>query len=151
MVEMKILRLFRRKARVNVSEEERFYLMSCSDLLESVSSVIEGVVVMHEFFWGRTSEDEYRQEMERCKHITKSTLGFAEYMKPPEKFKEMHEHILRGLQYYERSYMESLNYLNDQRREHIADAIKFALLGSAEIRDSSRIWERIKKGMTENR
>ncbi|MCW3135493.1 MAG: hypothetical protein N2V77_00910 [Canidatus Methanoxibalbensis ujae] len=146
---MRFFRFLRKKERVGMSEEERFYLMSCSDLLESVSSVIEGIVVMHEFFWGRASENEYREEMERCKHITKSTLDFAEYIKPPEKFKEMHEHILRGLQYYERSYMVSLNYLNDKRREHIADAIKLALLGSAEIRDGSRIWEKIKRSMTE--
>ena len=92
---------------------------------------------------------EYREEMERCRELTRSTLGSAAYMKPPERFREMHEHLLKGLRYYERSYKESLNYLNDRRREHIADAIKLALLGSAEIKDGSKIWERIKREIAE--
>jgi len=145
---MGLLDFLRRRKEENVlsgmSEDERFYLMTCSDLLEEISSVIEGVVVMHDFFWGKASEAEYREEMERCRELTRSTLGSAAYMKPPERFREMHEHLLKGLRYYERSYKESLNYLNDRRREHIADAIKLALLGSAEIKDGSKIWERIK-------
>ncbi|MCW3132197.1 MAG: hypothetical protein N2V73_05725 [Candidatus Methanospirare jalkutatii] len=146
---MGLLDFLRRRKEENVlsgmSEDERFYLMTCSDLLEEISSVIEGVVVMHDFFWGKASEAEYREEMERCRELTRSTLGSAAYMKPPERFREMHEHLLKGLRYYERSYKESLNYLNDRRREHIADAIKLALLGSAEIKDGSKIWERIKR------
>ena len=150
---MGLLDFLRRRKEENVlsgmSEDERFYLMTCSDLLEEISSVIEGVVVMHDFFWGKASEAEYREEMERCRELTRSTLGSAAYMKPPERFREMHEHLLKGLRYYERSYKESLNYLNDRRREHIADAIKLALLGSAEIKDGSKIWERIKREIAE--
>ena len=51
---------------------------------------------------------------------------------------------MKGLRYFEDSYGESLVYLTDKQREHIAKAIELALLGSAELREGNKQWERIK-------
>ncbi len=57
----------------------------------------------------------------------------------------MHEHLVNGLRYFVDSYNESLVFLTDKQREHIAKAIELALLGSAELRDGNRQWEKIKE------
>ncbi len=134
-----------RRPRYEMNEDEKFYLMSCSDLLGEITAVIDGIGVMHDFFWGKISERKYEEEMQKCKEVAKSTLSEAEYIKAPERFKEMHEHFVNGLRYFERSYNESRVYLSDKQREHVAEAIKLALLGSAELRDGNKQWEKIKE------
>ena len=134
-----------RRTRYKMNEDEKFYLMSCSDLLGEITSVIDGVVVMHDFFWEKIAESKYEKEMRKCGDATKSTLSEAEYIKAPGRFKEMHEHLVKGLRYFEESYRESLIYLTDSQRKHIAKAIELALLGSAELRDGNKQWEKIKE------
>jgi len=128
-----------------MNEDEKFYLMNCSDLLGEITSVIDGIVVMHDFFWEKIGESKYEKEMRKCGDVAKSTLSEAEYIKAPERFKEMHEHLVKGLGYFEDSYRESLVYLTDKQREHVAKAIELALLGSAELRDGNKQWEKIKE------
>ena len=99
---------------------------------------------MHDFFWEKIAEPKYKEEMKKCGSAAKSRLSEAEYIKAPERFKEMHEHLVNGLRYFEDSYSESLVFLTDKQREHIAKAIELALLGSAELRDGNRQWEKIK-------
>jgi hypothetical protein len=127
-----------------LNEDEKFYLMNCSDLLGEITSVIDGIVAMHDFFWEKITESKFKNEMEKCGKTTKSTLSEAEYMKAPERFKAMHDHLTTGLRYFENSYAESLVYVTDKQREHIAKAIELALLGSAELRDGNKQWEKIK-------
>ncbi len=134
-----------RRTRYEMNEDEKFYLMSCSDLLGEITSVIDGIVVMHDFFWEKIAESKYEKEMRKCGDATKSTLSEAEYIKAPDRFKEMHEHLVKGLRYFEDSYRESLVYLTDRQREHIAKAIELALLGSAELRDGNKQWAKIKE------
>jgi hypothetical protein len=134
-----------KRTRYNMNEDEKFYLMSCSELLGRITPVIEGIGAMHDFFWERISEHAYEKEMEKCGSVAKSSLGEAEYIKAPERFKEMHGHLKNGLRYFDHSYTESLVYLADRQREHIAKAIELALLGSAELRDGNKQWEKIKK------
>ncbi len=134
-----------RRIRYDMSEDEKFYLMSCSDLLGDITAVIDGIGAMHDFFWEKISESKYEKEMKRCCERVKTTLNEAEYMKAPDRFKGMHEHFLNGLKYFERSYKESMEYMTDKQREHIAEAIKLALLGSAELRKGSKQWEKIKE------
>ncbi len=134
----------RKAGRYDMSEDEKFYLMSCSDLLGNITAVIDGIGAMHDFFWEKISESKYEKEMQRCCETAKSTLNEAEYIKAPERFKRMHEHFLNGLKYFEQSYKESMEYMSDKRREHIAEAIKLALLGSAELREGNKQWEKIK-------
>ncbi len=134
-----------RRTRYEMDEDEKFYLMSCSDLLGEITSVIDGIVVMHDFFWEKIAESKYEKEMRKCGDATKSTLSEAEYIKAPDRFKEMHEHLVKGLRYFEDSYRESLVYLTDKQRGHIAKAIELALLGSAELRDGNKQWEKIKE------
>ena len=133
-----------RRPRYDMNEDEKFYLMSCSDLLGEITPVIDGIGVMHDFFWEKISEKRYEEEIQKCKETAKSTLNEAECIKAPERFKEMHDHFVKGLRYFERSYNESKAYLSDKQREHIAEAIKLALLGSAELRDGNKQWEKIK-------
>ncbi|PXF50381.1 MAG: hypothetical protein C4B55_05955 [Candidatus Methanophagaceae archaeon] len=133
-----------RRTRYEMSEDEKFYLMNCSDLLAEIMAVIDGVVVMHDFFWEKVGEGKYEKEMRKCGDAAKSTLSQAEYIKAPDRFKEMHEHLVKGLKYLEDSYKESVVYLADRQREHIARAIELALLGSAELRDGNRQWEKVK-------
>ncbi len=134
-----------RRTRYKMNEDEKFYLMSCSDLLGEITSVIDGIVLMHDFFWEKITEGKYEKEMRKCGDAAKGTLSEAEYIKAPDRFKEMHEHLVKGLRYFEESYSESLIYLTDSQREHIAKAIELALLGSAELRDGNKQWERIKE------
>lgn len=134
-----------RRTRYRINEDEKFYLMSCSDLLGEITSVIDGVVTMHDFFWEKIAELKYEEEMKRCGSAAKSGLSEAEYIKAPQRFKEMHEHLVNGLRYFVDSYNESLVFLTDKQREHIAKAIELALLGSAELRDGNRQWEKIKE------
>jgi len=134
-----------RRARYEIDEDEKFYLMSCSDLLGEITSVIDGIVVMHDFFWEKIAESKYEKEMRKCGEATKNTLSEAEYIKAPDRFKKMHEHLVNGLRYFEDSYKESLVYLTDRQRGHVAKAIELALLGSAELRDGNKQWERIKE------
>jgi len=134
-----------KRTRYELNEDEKFYLMSCSDLLGEITSVIDGIVAMHDFFWEKITEGKYEKEMEKCGNAAKSTLNQAEYIKAPERFKEMHDHLTQGLRYFENSYIESLVYLTDNQREHIAKAIELALLGSAEVRDGNKQWEKIKE------
>ncbi|MCW3134642.1 MAG: hypothetical protein N2V78_09970 [Methanophagales archaeon] len=134
-----------RRTRYEMDEDEKFYLMSCSDLLGEITSVIDGVVVMHDFFWEKIEESKYEKEMKKCGEAAKNTLSEAEYIKAPDRFKEMHEHLVNGLRYFEDSYRESLVYLTDRQRGHVAKAIELALLGSAELRDGNKQWERIKE------
>ncbi len=134
-----------RRTRYRINEDEKFYLMSCSDLLGEITSVIDGVVTMHDFFWEKIAEPKYEEEMKRCGSAAKSGLSEAEYIKAPQRFKEMHEHLVNGLRYFVDSYSESLIFLTDKQREHIAKAIELALLGSAELRDGNRQWEKIKE------
>lgn len=133
-----------RRTRYEMNEDEKFYLMSCSDLLGEIMSVIDGIVAMHDFFWEKITESKYEKVMKECGDATKTTLSEAEYIKAPERFKEMHGHLIKGLKYFEDSYTESLVYLTDRQREHIAKAIELALLGSAELRDGNKQWEKIK-------
>ncbi|MGB2727236.1 MAG: hypothetical protein WBC40_06360 [Halobacteriota archaeon] len=133
-----------RRTQYKMNEDEKFYLMSCSDLLGEITGVIDGIGVMHDYFWEKISESKYEKEMRKCGETTKSTLSEAEYIKAPERFKEMHEHLVKGLRYFEDSYRQSLVYLTDKQREHIAKAIELALLGSAELREGNKQWERIK-------
>ena len=133
-----------RRPRYDMNEDEKFYLMSCSDLLGEITKAIDGIGVMHDFFWEKISERRYEEEMRKCRETVKSTLSEAEYIKAPERFKEMHDHLLKGLRYFEQSYNESNIYLSDKQREHVAEAIKLALLGSAELRDSNKLWDKIK-------
>ena len=138
-------RLFKQKrARYELNEDEKFYLMSCSDLLGEITSVIDGIVAMHDFFWEKITESKFENEMESCGNAAKSTLTEAEYLKAPERFKAMHDHLTTGLRYFENSYTESLVYITDKQREHIAKAIELALLGSAELREGNKQWEKIK-------
>ena len=132
------------RSRYSMNEDEKFYLMSCSDLLGEITSVIDGIGVMHDFFWEKVEESKYEKEMQKCEASAKSTLTEAEYIKAPERFKEMHEHLVDGLRYFEHSYAESLVYFTDKERKHIAKAIELALLGSAELRDGSKQWDSIK-------
>ncbi len=134
-----------RRIRYAMSEDEKFYLMSCSDLLGDITGVIDGIGAMHDFFWEKISEGKYEKEMQQCCERVKTTLNEAEYIKAPERFKVMHEHFLKGLKYFEQSYKESMEYMTDKQREHVAEAIKLALLGSAELRKGSKQWEKIKE------
>jgi hypothetical protein len=134
-----------RRSRYVMNEDEKFYLMNCSDLLGEITAVIDGIGIMHDFFWEKISESKYEKEMRKCGETTKSTLSIAEYIKAPDRFKEMHAHLANGLKYFEHSYKESLVYLTDRQREHIAKAIELALLGSAELREGNKQWEKIKK------
>ncbi len=134
-----------RRTQYEMNEDEKFYLMSCSDLLGEITSVIDGIVVMHDFFWEKIAESKYEEEMRKCGDAAKSTLREAEYIKAPERFKEMHEHLVNGLRYFEESYRESLVYLTDRQRKHTAKAIELALLGSAELRDGNKQWGKIKE------
>ncbi len=137
--------LFKRQSsRYALNEDEKFYLMSCSDLLGEITSVIDGIGVMHDFFWEKVSDSKYEKEMRTCEATTKSTLSEAEYIKAPERFLEMHDHLVNGLRYFENSYAESLVYMTDKAKEHIAKAIELALLGSAELREGSKQWDKIK-------
>ncbi|RJS74867.1 hypothetical protein CW714_00995 [Methanophagales archaeon] len=138
-----------RRTRYRINEDEKFYLMSCSDLLGEITSVIDGVVTMHDFFWEKIAEPKYEEEMKKCGSAAKSGLSEAEYIKAPQRFKEMHEHLVNGLRYFVDSYNESLVFLTDKQREHIAKAIELALLGSAELRDGNRQWEKIKENVRE--
>lgn len=133
------------RTRYRINEDEKFYLMSCSDLLDGISPVIDGVVTMHDFFWEKIAEPKYKEEMKKCGSAAKSRLSEAEYIKAPQRFNEMHEHLVNGLRYFVDSYSESLVFLTDKQREHIAKAIELALLGSAELRDGNRQWEKIKE------
>lgn len=133
------------RTRYRINEDEMFYLMSCSDLLGGIAPVIGGVVILHDFFWEKTAEPKYKEEMKKCGGAAKSRLSEAEYIKAPQRFKEMHEHLVNGLRYFVDSYSESLVFLTDKQREHIAKAIELALLGSAELRDGNRQWEKIKE------
>ncbi|MFZ2071772.1 MAG: hypothetical protein WAV32_09315 [Halobacteriota archaeon] len=138
------------RPRYTMNEDDKFYVMSCSDLLGEITSVIDGLGVMHDFFWDKVGESKYERKMRKCEARAKSTLSEAEYIKAPERFKEMHGHIVDGLRYFEQSYIESLVYFTDKQRNHIAKAIELALLGSAELRDSSKQWAKIKnRAMTE--
>ncbi len=134
-----------RRTRFDMNEDEKFYLMTCSDLLEEITSVIDGIEVMHDFFGEKIGESKYENEMKKCRDVAKNTLSEAEYIKAPERFKAMHEHLVNGLRYFDDSYRESLGYLTDRQREHIAKAIELALLGSAELRDGNKQWEKLKK------
>ncbi|NQE46078.1 hypothetical protein C5S31_08670 [ANME-1 cluster archaeon GoMg2] len=120
------------RSRYSMNEDEKFYLMSCSDLLGEITSVIDGIGVMHDFFWEKVGASKYEKEMHKCEASAKSTLT------------EMHEHLVDGLRYFEHSYVESLVYFTDKERKHIAKAIELALLGSAELRDGSKQWDSIK-------
>jgi len=128
-----------------MNEDEKFYLMACSDLLEEITPVIDGVEVMHDFFGEKIAESKYENEMKKCRDIVKKTLSGSADIKAPERFKEMHEHLVNGFRYFNDSYTESLVYLTDRQREHIAKAIELALLGSAEFRDGNKQWEKLKK------
>jgi len=128
-----------------MNEDEKFYVMACSDLLEEITSVIDGVEVMHDFFWEKIAESKYEKEMRKCGDAAKNTLSEAEYIKAPERFKAMHEHLVNGVRYFDDSYTESLVYLTDRQRKHTAKAIELALLGSAELRDGNKQWEKLKK------
>ena len=130
--------------RYDMSEDDKFYLMSCSDLLGEITSVVEGIVAMHDFFWGRISESKYEKVMQKCRTAAQSALSEAEIIKAPERFKTMHERLTRGLRYFDDSYDESLIYFTDSQREHIAKAIELALLGSAELKDGHKLWAKIK-------
>ena len=132
------------RSRYSLNEDEKFYLMSCSDLLGEITSVIDGIGVMHDFFWEKVSDSKYEAVMRDGEATAKSTLSEAEYIKAPEQFKDMHEHLVSGLRYLEQAYTESLVYLTDKQRVHIAKAIELALLGSAELRDGSKKWDLIK-------
>jgi len=134
-----------RRARSDMNEDEKFYVMACSDLLEEITSVIDGVEVMHDFFWEKIAESKYEKEMRKCGDAAKNTLSEAEYIKAPERFKAMHEHLVNGVRYFDDSYTESLVYLTDRQRKHTAKAIELALLGSAELRDGNKQWEKLKK------
>jgi hypothetical protein len=131
--------------RYEMSEDDKFYLMSCSDLLGKIPSVLEGIAAMHDFFWDKIAENKYEKAMRKYGNAAKSTLSEADIIRVPERFKAMHEHLTRGLGYLNDSYGESLVYLTDRQREHIAKAIELALLGSAELRDGNRLWEKIKE------
>jgi hypothetical protein len=131
--------------RYKMSEDDKFYLMSCSDLLGKIPSVLEGIAAMHDFFWDKIAENKYEKAMRKCGNAAKSTLSEADIIRVPERFKVMHEHLTRGLGYLNDSYGESLVYLTDRQREHIAKAIELALLGSAELRDGNRLWVKIKE------
>ncbi len=139
-------RLFKQqRTRYRINEDEKFYLMSCSDLLGEITSVIGGVVTMHDFFWEKIAEPKYKEEMKKCGSAAKRGLSEAEYIKAPQRFNKMHEHLVNGLKYFVDSYNESLIFLTDKQREHTAKAIELALLGSAELRDGNRQWEKIKE------
>ena len=136
-----------RRTKYEMNEDEKFYLMNCSDLLDEITSVIDGIVIMHNFFWEKIAESKYESEMRKCGDAARSTLTEAEYIKAPGRFKEMHEHLVDGLRHFDESYKESLIYLTDKQRAHIAKAIELALLGSAELRDGNKRWEKIKEEM----
>jgi hypothetical protein len=130
---------------LNMTEEEKFYLMSYSDLLEEVMVIVDGITVMNNFFWEKASERKYKQTMDQCKSAASSALSEAGYIKPPDRFKQMHQHLLKALGYYEDSFTESLLYAKDQHREHVAKGIELALLGSAEIKEGNKRWDKIKE------
>ena len=128
-----------------LSEDDKFYLLSCSDLLSEIPSVIEGVPAMHDFFWDKIPERKYGQQMEKCSVAARRALQEANEMKAPEQFRAMHEHLVQGLTYFDDSYSASLEFLTDHQRSHVAKAIELALLGGAELREARTAWTKIER------
>ncbi len=133
-----------------LSEDDKFYLLSCSDLLGVIPSVIEGVPAMHDFFWDKIPERKYEHQMQNCSVAARRALHDANDLKAPERFRAMHEHLVQGLSYFNDSYSASLEYLSDHQRAHIAKAIELALLGGSELREARTAWVTIEHSASGN-
>jgi hypothetical protein len=141
-----LIALFKQsEPRYRLSEDEKFYLLSCSDLLSVIPSVIEGVPAMHDFFWDKIPERKYEHQMQTCSVAARRALEEANGLKPPERFRAMHEHLVQGLRYFDDSYSAALAYPSDHQRAHTAKAIELALLGGAELREARAAWVQIEQ------
>lgn len=141
-----LIALFKQsEPRYRLSEDEKFYLLSCSDLLNVIPSVIEGVPAMHDFFWDKIPERKYEHQMQTGSVAARRALEEANGLKAPERFRAMHEHLVQGLRYFDDSYSASLAYLTDHQRAHTAKAIELALLGGAEFREARAAWVQIEQ------
>jgi hypothetical protein len=141
-----LIALFKQsEPRYRLSEDEKFYLLSCSDLLSVIPSVIEGVPALHDFFWDKIPERNYEHQMQKCSVAARRALQGANGLKAPERFRAMHEHLVQGLRYFDDSYSAALAYPSDHQRAHIAKAIELALLGGAELREARAAWVQIER------
>jgi hypothetical protein len=141
-----LIALFKQsEPRYRLSEDEKFYLLSCSDLLSVIPSVIEGVPAMHDFFWEKIPERKYEHQIQTCSVAARRALQEANGLKAPERFRAMHEHLVQGVRYFDDSYSAALAYLTDHQRAHIAKAIELALLGGAELREARVAWVQIEQ------
>jgi hypothetical protein len=141
-----LIALFKQsEPRYRLSEDEKFYLLSCSDLLSVIPSVIEGVPAMHDFFWEKIPERKYEHQIQTCSVAARRALQEANGLKAPERFRAMHEHLVQGVRYFDDSYSAALAYLTDNQRAHIAKAIELALLGGAELREARVAWVQIEQ------
>ena len=141
-----LIALFKQsEPRYRLSEDEKFYLLSCSDLLSAIPSVIEGVPAMHDFFWDKLPEHKYEHQMQTCSVAARRALQEADRLKAPERFRAMHGHLVQGLKYFDESYSAALVYPSDRQRTRIAKAIELALLGGAELREARVAWVQIER------
>jgi transposase len=132
------------ESRYTLSEDDAFYLLNCAALLNAIPAVLEGIEAMHDLFWEKIPPRGFETVAQKCGTATKRVLSEASTMKAPERFRRLHEHLVQGLRYLDEAYTESLAYLTDGERPRLAKALELALLGSAELRDGYRVWERIK-------
>ena len=141
-----LIALFKQsEPRYRLSEDEKFYLLSCSDLLSLIPSVIDGVPPMHDFFWDKIPERKYEHHVQNSGGAARRALQETNGLKAPERFRVMHEHLVQGLRYFDDSYSAALAYLTDNQRAHIAKAIELALLGGAELREARAAWVQIEQ------
>ena len=141
-----LITLFKQsESRYRLSEDEKFYLLSCSDLLNIIPAVIECVPAMHDFFWDRIPERKYEHQVRTCSVAARRALQEANGLKAPERFRAMHAHLVQGLRYFDESYSAALAYPSDHQRTHIAKALELALLGGAELREAKAAWVQIEQ------
>ncbi|MGC9443551.1 MAG: hypothetical protein ACP5E9_01250 [Candidatus Methanospirareceae archaeon] len=140
-----IARFKQSEPRYRLSEDEKFYLLSCSDLLNVIPAVIEGVPALHDFFWGKIPERTYTRQVHTSSAAARRARQDANELKAPERFRAMHEHLTQGLRYFDESYAAALAYPADPQRTHIAKAIELALLGGAELREAKAAWVQIEQ------
>ena len=139
-----LIALFKQtEPRYRLSEDEKFYLLSCSDLLSVIPAVIEGVPALHDFFWDKIPERKYTHQMQTCSAAARRARQEANGLKAPERFRALHEHLAQGLRYFDESYAAALAYPSDPQRTHIAKAIELALLGGSELREARAAWVQI--------
>lgn len=141
-----LIALFKQsESRYQLSEDEKFYALSCSDLLSVIPAVIEGVPAMHDFFWDKIPVRTYERQMQTGSVAARRALQEANGLKAPERFRAMHEHLVQGLRYFDDSYAAALAYPAEHLRTHIAKAIELALLGAAELREARAAWVQLER------